>query len=493
MPKEEMRVAVRLDPSQRRSGAVPATHPAGEWVSGDGDQPAFRTSTGAVAEATPVSRPPGSLLRTLRGLRTFDSLRVSSFRWYFLSMFGVFGAMNMQMLVRGFLVYDLTGSYTALGTIGLANAIPGLVLSLPGGVVADRWPKKLVQQVGSALNGLNALSIALLLVAGLLRFEYLLINAVIQGVIQALMMPSRQSMLSDIVYPRYIMNAVALNNLGMNLSRMVMPTIGGIILAVTDSYWAFFVMTGCYAFAVLTLIKVPSKPIEVPAEEQLFNAGNRPRGALAGGHGAGAVRRGGSAGGIGDLIAGLKYIASDRTIGVLLLINFLMVLFSMPYMQMLPGFVKDVLHGGAGMQGALMSFTSIGSVAAALVVASLPNRHRGKLLLWGGLVLGLSLVAFSASNVFWITAPVMIVLGAGQSVRMALSNALVQSYVQDEYRGRVMSIYMMEMNLVMIGAFVVSLIAEAVGPQWALGTVSMALVGLSIGSYLLLPRLRSID
>jgi MFS family permease len=486
-------VTVERESVQQIPAPRSSVHRAGTWVSGDGDGPGH-ASTAAVPTATTAAvSGRQSALEFLRGLRTFDSLRVSSFRWYFLSMFGVFGAMNMQMLVRGFLVYDLTGSYTALGTIGLANAIPGLVLSLPGGVVADRWPKKLVQQVGSALNGLNALAIALLLVAGLLRFEYLLINAVIQGVIQALMMPSRQSMLSDIIYPRHIMNAVALNNLGMNLSRMVMPTIGGIILAVTDSYWAFFVMTGCYAFAVLTLIKVPSKPIEVPPEEQLFSAGNHPRAAGASGHDVGTGRRGGATGGMGDLIAGLKYIANDRTIGVLLLINFLMVLFSMPYMQMLPGFVKDVLHGGAGMQGALMSFTSIGSVAAALVVASLPNRHRGKLLLWGGLVLGLSLVAFSASNVFWITAPVMIVLGAGQSVRMALSNALVQSYVQDEYRGRVMSIYMMEMNLVMIGAFVVSLIAEAVGPQWALGTVSLALVVLSIGSYLLVPRLRTID
>jgi MFS family permease len=193
------------------------------------------------------------------------------------------------------------------------------------------------------------------------------------------------------------------------------------------------------------------------------------------------------------LIAGLKYMLHDRTIGLLLLMNFLMVLFSMPYMQMLPGFVKDILHGGAAMQGALMSFSSVGMVVAALAVASLPNRHRGTLLLWGGLILGVALTAFSFSSLFWVTAPVMILLGAGQSLRMALSNALVQSYVEDEYRGRVMSIYMMEMNLVTIGAFFVAIMAEVFGVQWALGVTSLALVVLSVGCYFFVPRLRAIQ
>jgi sugar phosphate permease len=140
-----------------------------------------------------------------------------------------------------------------------------------------------------------------------------------------------------------------------------------------------------------------------------------------------------------------------------------------------------------------MSISSIGSLAAALVVASLPSHHRGKVLIVGGLVLGLALTAFSFSNVFWITAAVMVFIGIGQSVRMALSNALVQTYVSDEYRGRVMSIYMMEMNLVQIGTFGVGLMAQAMGIQWALGLTSLSLVALSVIAYAFMPRLRNID
>ena len=496
-------------PESRPVAANVAAPPAVGWVSGDGDgpppgrlaprQPGTQNavtdhetpSTGtAVATAGPRS---GLRVATdfIRTLRTFDSLQSRSFRWYFVSMFGNFGAMNMQMLVKGFLVFQLTGSYTALASLGLANAIPGLLLSLPGGVVADRLPKKLIQQVGGTLNALNSLSIAILLVAGMLRWEYLLANAAIQGVIQGLMMPARQSWLSDLVYPRQIMNAVALNNAGMGLSRMVMPTLGGIMLAVTDSYWVFFVITACYAFSVVTLAKVPAEPIEIPPEERLFSATSMGRGqgfaGRGGGHGAKGV------GGVRDLVDGLRYIAEDRTIALLLLVNFLMVLFSMPYMQFLPGFVKQVLDGGASMQGVLMSISSIGSLAAALVVASLPSHYRGKVLIIGGLVLGLALTAFSFSNVFWLTAVVMVFIGVGQSVRMALSNALVQTYVSDEYRGRVMSIYMMEMNLVQIGTFGVGLMAQAMGIQWALGLTSMSLVVLSLVAYAFMPRLRNID
>jgi MFS family permease len=431
-------------------------------------------------------------LKAIRGLRTFDSLHSAPFRWYFLSMLGVFGAMNMQMLVRGFLVYDLTGSYAALGTISLANAIPGLILSLPGGVIADRVPKKLVQQIGSTLNGVNTLSIAFLLTAGMLRWEHLLINAVIQGVVQSLMMPSRQSMLSDIVYPRLLMNAVALNNLGMSLSRMVMPALGGILLAVTDSFWVFYIMAGLYFFAVVALLPVPSKPIEVPLEERIQLDGRAGRPRMGGGHG---MPAGGRRGGMGfrDLVDGMKYIVQDRTVGMILIMNIAVVMFSMPYMQMLPGFVQDVLDGGSGMQGFLMSATAIGSIAAGLVVASLPSRNRGTILLGGSLLLGVALTVFSFSNIFWLTAAVMIFIGVGQSVRMALSNVLVQSYTEPAYRGRVMSIYMMEMNLVQIGTFGVGLLAQAIGIQFALGLTSLTLVALSLGALLFIPKMRHLD
>ena len=427
-----------------------------------------------------------SPFHALSNLRTFESFKSSNFRWYFVSMLGVFGAMNSQMIARGVLIYDLTGSFAALGTLALAGAVPGLLLSLHGGVIADRLQKKRIQQVGNALNALNTMSIVALLLAGVMRWEYMIVNAAIQGVIQALMMPARQSMLPDIVYPRQVMNAVALNNAGMNLSRLMVPAGIGVLMEVTDYYWAFVAITGFYIFSTITLFRVPSQPIEIPPEERTEA---QPRLHAAGGHAARAK----SGTGFGDLTEGMRYVTRDKTIRTILIVNFLMVLFSMPYMQMLSGFVKDVLNGGPGLQGLLTSVTGIGSLAAALVIASLPSRRRGMIFIVGSLVLGLALIAFSWSTSVAITLPVMLFIGVGQAVRMALSNVLVQAYTEDQYRGRVMSIYMMEMSLVQVGVFGVGVAAEVIGIQWALGLCSAALVVLSIVTIVLVPRMRNLD
>lgn len=453
----------------------------------------------AAAAPGPASQAPASSRPTVTGvrsafsalgqLRTFESFKSTPFRWYFVSMLGVFGAMNSQMIAKGVLTYDLTGSFAALGTLALANAIPGLALSLHGGVIADRLPKKRIQQVGNALNALNTLSIVIILLAGVMRWEYMIVNAAIQGVIQALMMPARQSMLPDIVYPRQVMNAVALNNAGMNLSRLMVPAGIGLLMEVTDYYWAFLLITGFYLFSTVALIRVPSRPIEVPPEERVSTS---PRVGAGGAHGAGAAR-GKSGAGFGDLLDGGRYIMRDQTIRMILIVNFLMVLFSMPYMQMLPGFVKEVLKGGPGLQGLLTSVTGVGSLASALVIASLPSRRRGIIFIIGSLVLGIALLAFSWSTSVAITIPVMLFIGVGQSVRMALSNVLVQAYAEDRYRGRVMSIYTMEMSLVQVGVFGVGIASEIIGVQWALGLCSVALVALSIGTLAIVPRMRNLD
>ena len=444
---------------------------------------ASRPTSAAPQAPAPRGRSP---FAGLSQLRTFESFKSTNFRWYFVSMLGVFGAMNSQMIAKGVLTYDLTGSFAALGTLALANAIPGLALSLHGGVIADRLPKKRIQQVGNTLNALNTASIVIILLAGVMRWEYMIVNAAVQGVIQALMMPARQSMLPDIVYPRQVMNAVALNNAGMNLSRLMVPAGIGLLMEVTDYYWAFIAITGFYVFSTVTLFRVPSKPIDIPPEERT-EAQTRLH--AAGGHAA----RGKTGAGFGDLMEGMRYITRDKTIRTILIVNFLMVLFSMPYMQMLPGFVKDVLNGGPGLQGMLTSITGVGSLAAALVIASLPSRRRGMIFIVGSMVLGIALVAFSWSTSVAITIPVMLFIGVGQAVRMALSNVLVQAYTEDQYRGRVMSIYMMEMSLVQVGVFGVGVAAEVIGIQWALGLCSAMLVVLSIATIALVPRMRDLD
>ena len=165
---------------------------------------------------------------------------------------------------------------------------------------------------------------------------------------------------------------------------------------------------------------------------------------------------------------------------------------SMPYMQMMAGFVKEVLDGGPEQIGLLVSATGVGALVGSLVVASMPNRGRGKVFLVSSLILGVGLVAFVISTSLWLTAVIMLAVGFGQAGRMSLGSILIMSYTKPEFQGRVMSVYMMEFSLVSFGTFAVGILAEMVGIQWAIGSTAGALVFISVYGLFRMPRVRDL-
>ena len=418
------------------------------------------------AETTPVATPGAARTRRFQ-LRTFESLSDRDFRWFYLALLGQMGAMNMQMLARGYLAFELTGSFAALGLIGLANAIPMLALSLYGGVIADRFPKKRVLQAGQAVSALIALCVGLLLVADLLSFTYLLAAGATQGVVMALMMPSRQSILPEVVGMERLMNAVSLQAAGMNLMRLMGPAAGGFLIAWIGAEALYFIMTAMYLLAVTAL-----GPVRLRHE------------------GGGRARSRASGGGMAD---GLRYIRDDATIFVLLIMTFVISILAMPYLLMLPGFVEEIFGGGPEELGVLISVGGVGSLIGALTLASLPPKRRGLMLLASGLVMGVALIGFSASPSILVGGAFMFFIGVGSAGRQALGNVLLQSYTENAYRGRVMSIYMTQISLMSLGAFVIGLIAEAVGAEWALGGMATLLVVMSLGFLAFSPLLRRLD
>jgi len=389
-------------------------------------------------------------------------------------MLGQMASQNMQMVVRSYLAFLLTGSYAALGIIALANAIPGLVLSMVGGAIADRVARrKFIVQIGQVTNALNTGIVGALLFADLLTFEYLFVAAVVQGITMAIMMPARQALLPALVPGPSMMNAVALNAAGMNSMRLIGPAIGGFIFAWSGAGAVYFLMSSLYLLACVFLARVPEKAKETVS--------------------AGSVR-GEARAAWRNMGLGISYIARDRILGPLMLINVLVVLTAMPYMFLLAGFVVDVLGAEADALGLLQSVSGIGSLAAALVVASMAAKRRGAWFLIGSGFQGLMLLlAFTLSSSVWMMAGFMLFMGVGQAARQGLSNVLVQEYVQEEYRGRVMSVYMLQFSLSQIGAFFTGLLAEAIGPRAALGSTSLVLVLLAFGALVFVPRLRNLD
>ena len=427
-------------------------------------------------------RPTGGVLERVFKLRTFEALHSSSFRWFFASMLAQFSSMHIQMVVNPWLVFELTGSYALLGAVALASAVPGLALGFIGGVVADRAPKKIVIQIGQTVSAVSTLGVALLLWFDLLTFEHLLALAAIQGAVFAIIGPARQAFIPEIVGPSRLTNAIALNMAGLNVTRMGVPALGGFLIAFMGSAGVFAVMGVLILIAMITLTPIRAY---VPDGDEA-TAAEPPRRPMGGGHGSMGAR------GVADVIDGFRYLAADRLVLSLLLVNFFIVLMSMPYMQLMAGFVKQVLGSGPEGLGILWSVTGIGSLVGSLAIASMPNRGRGKVFIWSAFVLGIALAAFAASTWFWVSAAIMVIIGIGQAGRMSLSNILVMHYTRPEFQGRVMSVYMMEFSLVSVGTFLVGVLAQYIGIQWAIGLTGLSLVVIAIVSLVFVPKVRDL-
>ena len=430
--------------------------------------------------------------------RTFESFRVPSYRLYWGGMMGQMGAMNMQMVARSWLVYELTDQYVMLGLVMLANAVPMLFLSLFGGVMADRIQKKTVLVYGQAAFALVSLATAVAIVMGAISLEkqtgvaFLMAASVVQGVVQGLMMPSRQAIIPELVGSRRLMNAVALNAAGMNINRLLAPGVAGLLIAILGIQMVYFAMTVLYVVGVVLVALLPAT---------------------------GTISLG-ARGAWGDLLEGLQYLRGNTLVIALLLLTLFSVMFSMPIMALMPAFAKDVQVVVAGEYswlagipvigrsltnvpdlltessfrlGLLMSISGIGSLIGSLFVASMSNRNRGIVFLWSILLLGVTLVFYTATKSFGMALIVIVGVGVMQAARMALSNTLVQDNIDNEHRGRVMSFFMMEFGLSNFAVFGVSILAGPLGLQLAVGGVALLMIPLAGFFFLFVPSVRRLQ
>jgi MFS family permease len=407
--------------------------------------------------------------------RTFDAFRDRNFRWFFAALVGNFASMNIQMFIRGWLVFEITGSYEKLGWMTAAGGLVGLVAAPLGGVVADRvTQKKHVIQIAQFCNALIVGAVGLLISLGDLLFIHLLIASVLQGLVMNLMMPARQALTKDVVGIDRLTNAIALNTSGMNASRLMLPGIAGFMVAafgggdgnIDPAKWVYLVMMGLYFSSVVLLFKV------VVADKTPHVGELTPI--------------------LTELKLGFQYVLRTPIILMLLMCNFAMVFFSLTYFMLLPGFAKDVLGAGPDDLGLMISISGIGSLVGSLLVASMPNRNRARTLLAGALVLGIALLAFAWSTNYWLSVFFLTFVGLGQAARMSLSNVLIQSYVEDEFRGRVMSIYMLEMSLLSVAIYPISVMADLIGPQITVGISAVCLIVLVLGLFTY-PTYRNLD
>jgi len=416
-----------------------------------------------MARISEVGRPPATEAvpaeaRGLRVPRTFAALRNRDYRLLWLGTLGSFTAMQMQQVARGYLAFELSGSAAVLGVVGLSFGLPQLIFSLFGGVLADRVKKRNLLLVTQVATGLVALATAILVATGLITIWQLIVLGVAQGTIFSFNMPTRQAFLADLVGPPEMMNAVALNNAGMNVTRIFGPALAGLLISVpfVGLSNVFFFMAACYLLPVLTLLQIRPR----------YAAGERTKAPM-----------------LQEFTGGLRYIFRHEVLGMLLLLGLVPIILGFPYQMLLPVFASDeVLNVGARGLGMMSAFTGVGALAGALVVATATGmRRRGRLQLAAGAAFGVSLFAFGMSPSFTLALLTLAAVGFSGSVYQSLNSTLIMTSSEPAYYGRVMSVNMMGFSLMPIAALPMGIIADRLGAPHTVAICGLAVTLFVIG------------
>jgi MFS family permease len=400
--------------------------------------------------------------------RTFVALSHYNYRLYWFGQIVSYSGNWMQTLAQGWLVLRLTNSPFLLGLIGFINSVPVLILSLWGGVVADRHAKRELLTVSQTVSMILAFILAILTFGGRVQFEHVAIITFCLGIVNAFDVPARHAFVVEVVGKEDLTNAIALNSTAFNIARVFGPATAGILVAAVGEAWAF-TLNGLSFVAVIASLRAMRLPRW------------QPNGA------AGSPRQ--------QLREGLRYVRhSPATLGLLLIVGTTS-LFGLAYATLMPVFARDVLRVGAGGQGLLMSSVGAGALAGALTVATFGSRgRRGRLLTAGNLILPIALIIFANARSFPLSIAAIACAGAGLIAQNVTANTLIQTLAPDELRGRVMSAWtMIILGLTPFGSFQAGLVAERFGAPAAVTMGALVCLATAIFVQVRLPHLRRLD
>ena len=401
--------------------------------------------------------------------RTFHSLRDPNYRKFWISLIFLMAGINMQHLARGFLAWELTSDAFMVALVGAGFAPPILIFGLFGGSLADRWNRRRIIQYAQLTVSIVALIVAISIVTERVSIWVLFGAALTQGFCWSFMMPARQAIIPQLVPDRELTNAVALNASGMALMTLSGPAIGGLAYAALGPQATYFLMSGLmfFAFLMMTRVKVERPDASNPGRrrENVFDS-------------------------IWD---GIRYSYRNKTILILLLLTLATTMTSQSFRSLMPVQVDVVFGGGARELGILMSAIGVGALIGSLFIAGLTqNVRRGIVLLATGAVSAAAILVSTFVSVFLIGIVAMLALGIGDSGRRALNSALILGQTDEEHRGRVMGIYMLNFGLRPIGAIPLGFLAEQTSIQTSFAVAGSVLIVSVALTWTLAPRIRNL-
>ena len=398
--------------------------------------------------------------------RTFHSLGNSAYRRFWFSLIILMAGVNMQMLARGQLAWDLTHDTFLVALVGSAFAPPILLFSVFGGTFADRWDRKKMIQYSQFAICIVAGSVGVAIWQGWISIWILMVAGFGQGVCWSFMMPARQSIIPQLVSKSEITNAIALSASGMALMTLSGPGIGGLAYAWIGPANTYFVIAGLMFIAFLLMggVKITGEASSKKNREVKV---------------------------LSAVWDGLRYSARNKTILVLFILLLSTTMTSMSFRSLMPAQVGLIFGGGPPELGILMSMIGVGALFGSLFVAGLTaNVRRGVILLAATGLSAMAILVSSFVTIFFVAMVAMMVLGLGDAGRRSLNASLLMEQADEEHRGRVMGIYMLNFGLTPIGAIPLGILAEATDIRVSFAVAGCILAASVILTWVLTPRIR---
>ena len=367
----------------------------------------------------------------------FDSLKVSTFqRLWFGGMF-VFLAMQTQQIARAWLAFDLTGTNTALGGVLIGFGVSGLFAIPAGGVIADRFDKRLVIVLTQLVNVVTTLAIAGAIETETIAYWMIVLASVIGGATISILAPSRIAMTAELVDREQLTNAVMLSNMSAQVTRVIGPGIAGVLIGIS-----FVGVVGVYYLSALLSVGAVFLSLTLPASPP-------------------ARRR--RTGPIEDLAEGIRYTRADPELVRLLVASLLIIMFGFAHQAFLPAIVVDLFDRGSGSLGALTMSSALGAVVTSFVLANTPRDQLSRRQGLASYGLGGALLVFAVAPTFATALVALFFVGCGMAGFQALNGSLVLATADMEYHGRVQSLIMLSFSAFGLAALPFGILADAVG------------------------------
>jgi MFS family permease len=362
-------------------------------------------------------------LNSLRQALSFPAFQSRNYRLFFLGQGLSLVGTWITMVAMIWLVYHLTQSPVLLGIVGFVSQVPNLVLVPFGGVLSDRWNHQRILIATQFLSMLQSFALAILTLSGTIHIWHIIVLSLFQGIVNAIDSPTRQAFVPEIVERKEnLINAIALNSSMFNGARLVGPAIGGVLLASVGAGYCFLLDGMSYVAVLLALMAMRLKSKTSTSSQSSFTFTTV----------------------LQHLKEGFAYAFGFAPIRSILIMVGLVSFLGVNFVVILPIFSNEILHGDANTLGLLMAASGVGSLVAA-VQLSLRREVRGlgQLVAIAPIIYGLGMIAFAVSRSIWLSALLLAIIGFGSLLQSASSNTIIQTLVQDEMRGRVMSIYIM--------------------------------------------------